>query len=268
MQLAAAAERAPPLDQPFVQRIVLVGVAGNDLPLDRLLEPHPLEHGGLEHRRRRVGVVFQELCRALPVIAQVEAAIEAGVAALQARRDPVPEPLRDTKRPQYAFIGDGACHQFLAHPVELGGRRFEVLLDLFQGEGIVGPLVPIAFAVDGMELEADLLGGFAPVGALVAGDALHAGPISRRKNARRRSIRSRRAMRRRCRSATTSPTSRSSRPTNAMTTRRSMRRTTTSGLTSTDRPGIEPRTFRRRAARRNHCAASSHSRRRRRRRRP
>ena len=45
--------------------------------------------------------------------------------------------------------------------------------DLLQGEGVIGALVPIALALDGVEAEAVLVGPLAPVRPLVAGDALH-----------------------------------------------------------------------------------------------
>ena len=45
--------------------------------------------------------------------------------------------------------------------------------DLVQRERVIGPFVPIAFAVDGVKVEAGALGGRAPVVAFGADDALH-----------------------------------------------------------------------------------------------
>src|ERR1043166_9319272 len=63
-----------------------LGPLRRDLPPVRAFEPHPLEHGGLEHRSRRVGIVFEQLCRPLPAVAQIEAAVEARVARVRAAR--------------------------------------------------------------------------------------------------------------------------------------------------------------------------------------
>jgi hypothetical protein len=121
-----------------------------------IAEPAPLEHRGFEHRRRRVGIVFQELGGALAVVAQVEPPIEAAVAALPARRDEVPEPLRDGEPLQDALVRDGAGDQFAAHAVKRRGRGFEFVLDLLQAERVISSLVPIGLAVLGMEHESDL----------------------------------------------------------------------------------------------------------------
>lgn len=48
-----------------------------------------------------------------------------------------------------------------------------MLLYLFKCEGIIAALVPVALAVDGMEIEAAGAGGLLPIAALGACDALH-----------------------------------------------------------------------------------------------
>ena len=48
-----------------------------------------------------------------------------------------------------------------------------MLLYLFKSEGIIAALVPVALAVDGMEIEAAGAGGLLPIAALGACDALH-----------------------------------------------------------------------------------------------
>ena len=156
-----------------MQRIELVGVARQQLARDRVFQPLPLEHRGLEHRRRRVGVVFEQLRRTLAVVSQVEAAVEARIAALPARRDPVPERRRNLEDAQQSIVGNCALDQRAAHLVELRGRRLDIALDLLERERVIGALVPIAFAVDGVEREAGSLSDVAPVGALVTGDAPH-----------------------------------------------------------------------------------------------
>ena len=106
----------------------------------------------------------------LPVVGQIEAAVEARIVALPACRDEGPEPFRDAQQLEHALVVDRARDQFAAHLVELGGRRLDVALDLLQREGVVGALVPVALARDGVEAEAVLVGPLAPVRPLVAGD--------------------------------------------------------------------------------------------------
>ena len=110
MQTSAplARSRLPALDQALVQRIVLVGVLRDDAACHRILQPLPLEHRGLEHRGRRVGVVFQEFRRSLAVVAQIEASVEARVAALEARCDPIPVRHRNVQDFHHALVGERA----------------------------------------------------------------------------------------------------------------------------------------------------------------
>src|SRR6185437_8656028 len=87
MKMPALTEFPPPLDQPLVDRIELVGARGDDLPFDGLLEPGPLKRRRLEDRGRGVRIVFQQLCRAAPVKAEIEPAIEARLIAVPAVGD-------------------------------------------------------------------------------------------------------------------------------------------------------------------------------------
>src|SRR5471030_1774317 len=57
--------------------------------------------------------------------------------------------------------------------MKLGGRVFEIVLDLFERELVVRALVPIGFVVDGMEHKAETFGGLLPVMTLCAEDFLH-----------------------------------------------------------------------------------------------
>ena len=59
--------------------------------------------------------------------------------------------------------------------MDLAGRRFDLALDLVEREGVIGPLVPIALAVGGMEVESGGFGCRLPVVALGTGDASHDG---------------------------------------------------------------------------------------------
>ncbi len=180
----SAAEFLPGLDQALVDRVVLIGRLRNDAPLDRLFEPGPLKHRRLEDRGRRVGIVFQQLCRSLSVEAEVEPAVEAGFVALPAFRDQRPECFGDLQPLEIFFVVDGAADELEAHRVDLARRRLDLRFDLFQREGVIAALVPVAGAVDGVEVEAAGIGGLLPIVALGADDALHVKWSAIRRHAR------------------------------------------------------------------------------------
>jgi len=76
----------------------------------------------------------------------------------------------------HGFVIDGVADQFEAHRVDLGGGRLDPAFDLTERERVVGALVPIAFAVDGVKIEAGAFGGSNPVVAFRTDDALHQPP--------------------------------------------------------------------------------------------
>src|SRR6185437_13468357 len=84
-----------------------------------------------------------------------------------------PECLGDFQPLQNPFVVDGAADELETHGVDLAGRRFDLLLDFIQCERVVAALIPVALAVNGVEIEAAGFGGFQPVVAFGAGDALH-----------------------------------------------------------------------------------------------
>jgi hypothetical protein len=153
----------------------------------------PLKECGLEYRSRRVGVVFQQLGWPLCVVTQVEAAIKARLGSLPAGRDPVPITLRDAQQPQHAIITDDACDQFPAHLVELCRRAFQVPFNFFERECVAGAFVPVALSIERVEFEPNPRSGIAPIGPLVAGNALHRPLVSSLTKWRGQSSRSRRA---------------------------------------------------------------------------
>src|SRR6185437_7646592 len=122
MEMPSAAELLPGLDQALMDRVILIGRLRNDAPLDRLLEPGPLKYRRLEDRGRRVGIVFEQLCRSLSVEAEVEPAIEAAFVALPAFRDQRPERFGDLQPLEIFFIVDGAADELEAHRVDLARR--------------------------------------------------------------------------------------------------------------------------------------------------
>src|SRR5215216_5151782 len=173
MQMMRAAEFFPRLDQPFMDRIELVGAPGDDVALDRLFEPGPLKYRGFEDRSRRIRVVFEQLCRISAVERKIKPAVEARFIIVPARRDQRPEGLRNFQPAQIVFVVDRVAYEFEAHGVDFAGRSLDLPLDCLQRERVIGALVPIAFAVDGVEAEARAFGGRAPVVAFGADDALH-----------------------------------------------------------------------------------------------
>ncbi len=177
--MASGANFPPRRDQPLVDRIELVGMRGNDAALDRLLEPGPLKHRRLEQRGRGVRIIFQQFCRTAPVETEIEPAIEAWLVAMPALGDQRPERLRHLQPAQGGFVVDRLADQFKAHRIDFAGWCFDLAFDLVQAEGITGALVPVALAVDGVEIKPGLLGGCAPVVALGAGEALHRVSASR-----------------------------------------------------------------------------------------
>jgi hypothetical protein len=178
MKGATATELFPGLDQALMDRVELVGVGRDDAPLDRLLQPGPLKHRGLENRGRGVRVVFQQFRRAASVEAEVEPAVEAGFVAVPAFGNQRPERFRYFQPAQRILVVDRGGDEFEAHRVDFGRGRLDLAFDFIQGEGVAGAFVPIALAVDGMKTKAGLISGDAPVFALGAGEALHRRPLA------------------------------------------------------------------------------------------
>ncbi|MNL49087.1 hypothetical protein D3C87_1719930 [compost metagenome] len=68
------------LNQGFLNRVELVGLRRERSKGDLIGQPVILEICRFEYGSGRVGVVFQQLCRAMPVIGKIEAAIQVAVA--------------------------------------------------------------------------------------------------------------------------------------------------------------------------------------------
>ena len=67
VQRALAGQLGEPGDEPLVDRVELVGARRQLAGRELILQPEPLEGGGFIERRRRVGVVFEQLGGARPV---------------------------------------------------------------------------------------------------------------------------------------------------------------------------------------------------------
>ena len=171
--MSGVGEFLPGVDQAFMDRIELVGALRDDVALDRLFEPGPLEDRRLENRGRGVGVIFQKFRRIAAVEAEIQPAVEAGIVAVPAFGNQRPECFGYSQAAQVLFVVERMTDQFEAHRVDFSGGRFDSAFDLIQRERVIGPLVPVAFAIDGVKVEAGALGGRAPVVAFGADDALH-----------------------------------------------------------------------------------------------
>src|ERR1700730_12523171 len=148
-------------------------MGGNDAPLDRLLQPGPLKHRRLKNRGRCIRVIFQKFRWPAPVKTEVEPAIEAGLVAVPALGDQRPECFRYLQAAKILFVVDRASDEFEAHGVDLAGGLLDLTFDLIQRERIIGALVPIALAIDGVEIESGAFGSGAPIAAFRACDTPH-----------------------------------------------------------------------------------------------
>ena len=163
----------PGVDQPLVDRVELIRSLRDDVALDRLLRARSTGTPRSRSRGGGVRIVFQQLCRAVAVERQIEPAVEAAIVAVPALGNQRPERFRYLQPAQDRFVVDRAADEFETHGVDLGGRCLDSALDLVQRKRVIGALVPIAFAVDGVKIESGAFGGRAPVVTFRAFDAPH-----------------------------------------------------------------------------------------------
>jgi hypothetical protein len=130
-----------------------------------LFEPIPLHDARFEQGGRRIGIVFEQLGRAPPVIGEIEPAVEIAVAALPALADEGPLRFGNGEPGQDRVITDRLLDEGEAELLDRLGRRLDIALDLFQREGIGRAFVPIGLAVDGVEGKAEALDLGLPIGA-------------------------------------------------------------------------------------------------------
>ncbi len=142
-----------------------------------VLEPGPLDDGGLEQRGGGVGVVLEQLGRltargAGP--ADVEASVEGRGLGVPGGLDGGDGLGRDGELGVALAVDDGLGGGE-AHLLELVGGGFE-RVDLGGGELVGGGLIPVGLGSHGgggVEGEAGLLDGLLPVGAGGEGDSDH-----------------------------------------------------------------------------------------------
>ena len=177
MQIRAGFEQiTKPRDQGLVDAVELVGPLGQHARRQLLLQPLPLERGAFIQRCRGVGIVFQQLGRAGPVIGQIHPAIDFGLVALPAVGDQITMFLGDAQPVHQRLAGHDPGHGLAAHGVQFGRGVLDILLDLPQRKAIGRAFVPIGFAVHVGKGEADFLRSIAPVGAFGQRDLFHSRP--------------------------------------------------------------------------------------------
>src|ERR1700752_1792377 len=111
MQVGARRDPLPRIDQPLMNRIILVGSRRNKTPLDRLLEPRPLEHRGFEDRGRSIRIVFEQLCRAASAEGEVQPTIKARLVVMPACGDERPEAFGDLQALKILLVADRAADE-------------------------------------------------------------------------------------------------------------------------------------------------------------
>ena len=173
MQTLALADAPQRCDELVVDGVELVGVLGKRAVRYGLFEPAPLEVAGLVERGWRVGVVFKELGGPAAVIREVEAPVEARLASIVAVGDRVPRALGNLQPRENALVTHGAANDLVSHLMKLDGRGFQILLYLFESEGVIARLVPVGFAAGRVENEPFGLGRPSPIEPLAAGNAPH-----------------------------------------------------------------------------------------------
>ena len=145
---------APRRDEPLVNRVELVR-AGVEV-----LQPEPLRHRCLHQGRRRVGVVFQQLGRRVPVEAQVKPSVEAEVVPLPGAEDAGDGYLGDAQ-PGPPLMLDHRLGPLDTQVMQRVGSRFEHV-NLFGAQLVGGGFVPIRPRFMRMISQADLLDLLAP----------------------------------------------------------------------------------------------------------
>ena len=160
-------------NQFLVQRVELVRTSRQLAVRGEFLQPEPLENAGFEQGCRRIRVVFEQLCRPLPVIGEIEAAIEVAVAALPAFPDLRPERLGNGEFGQDFLVTAGISDKFEGHFLQFGGWSLDVFLYFPERESKGRCFIPIGAIFRAVKGKPDLFGFFAPVGTFGNGDPAH-----------------------------------------------------------------------------------------------
>lgn len=166
-------------DQALVERVELVGARRQAPGRESVLQPEPLEHRALVEGGRRVSVVFEELGRPGPgpAIGEVHAPVEGRVTPPEAVGDDVPGRFGDRQGHQDLAVPHGPLGEGEAEGMKLAGRLLDVVLDLRQGEGVIGALVPVGLIFKRVEVEARPRRVLAPVRPLGDRDPAHQPPL-------------------------------------------------------------------------------------------
>jgi hypothetical protein len=134
------------------------------------LEPIPLDHGYLEQRRRRVGIVLEHHRGRFPIVREIESAIDRRRLFLPRAFDERNRVLGNLQLIVPSFV-DHVLHGLETPFVKLIRRALDAL-DFIGGELVIRVFTPVR-SVARMPFEAACLDGFLPVGARRARDAFH-----------------------------------------------------------------------------------------------
>ncbi len=93
--LGWAGEKTQSFDQAFVDGVELVGGRRDLSARLHVLQPSPLENGAFKQAGRRVGIEFEQLCRTVAIIGEVETAIKIALVAAPGADDRVVIGLRN-----------------------------------------------------------------------------------------------------------------------------------------------------------------------------
>ncbi|BDV34883.1 hypothetical protein SS37A_24120 [Methylocystis iwaonis] len=115
-----------------------------------------MHDAGFEQARRRVGVIFEKLRRALAVVSKIEAAVERRVAPLPALGDKLARMFRHMQAIHHLFAFGNAADELQTKRVEFARCGLDVVFDLAKREDIARAFLPIRLAVHMGVGEADV----------------------------------------------------------------------------------------------------------------
>ena len=94
--------------------------------------------------------------------------MKAGFVAMPTVADRFQNASGKSQAAQVAFITDRAADEFEADRIDFAGGGLDLPLDFVEREGVIGALVPVTLAVEGVKIKSGGLRGVAPVAAFRA----------------------------------------------------------------------------------------------------
>ena len=112
------------------------------MPILRVVEPDPLKEGCFVQTRRGVSVVFDEFRGPVPVISKIEPAEDCGLPVDPGVSHVVPKGFGNAEELEEALVPCGPLSEIQAHGMEFTAGFLDIPLDLLEGKGKAGALVP------------------------------------------------------------------------------------------------------------------------------